>query len=248
MGGRLAQRRRRRRRRGSPSYCDQSSASVTTCKRRCGINSRVGTVNTCCLLFVFTLFLLLYRFKFIFIFLSYVPALRPLRQQAFLLAFPQTQPSRLAQRLAEVSTVTDARTHLDTRCRSLFKQNCCLQISLRQGLKADTGTLMSLCEKTDNDIRSCINTLQVGGAAEKESPSDAQLVRRIRCKYVFVLLSSSFIVVASSSWTARQFRASLWGRRTRTKACSICGRKSSSYHVQNGTASSPRQVSSLSQG
>ncbi|XP_054633949.1 chromosome transmission fidelity protein 18 homolog [Dunckerocampus dactyliophorus] len=64
----------------------------------------------------------------------YVPALRPLRQQAFLLTFPQTQPSRLAQRLAE--------------------------ISLRQGMKADTGTLMLLCEKTDNDIRSCINTLQ----------------------------------------------------------------------------------------
>uniref|UniRef100_A0A3P8UV44 Chromosome transmission fidelity protein 18 homolog n=1 Tax=Cynoglossus semilaevis TaxID=244447 RepID=A0A3P8UV44_CYNSE len=64
----------------------------------------------------------------------YVPALRPLRQQAFLLAFPQTQPSRLAQRLSE--------------------------ISLRQGMKTDTGALMSLCEKTDNDIRSCINTLQ----------------------------------------------------------------------------------------
>ncbi len=28
-------------------------------------------------------------------------------------------------------------------------------------MKADTGTLMALCEKTDNDIRSCINTLQV---------------------------------------------------------------------------------------
>ncbi|XP_026160271.1 chromosome transmission fidelity protein 18 homolog [Mastacembelus armatus] len=64
----------------------------------------------------------------------YVPALRPLRQQAFLLAFPQTQPSRLAQRLAE--------------------------ISVWQGMKADTGTLISLCEKTDNDIRACINTLQ----------------------------------------------------------------------------------------
>ncbi|XP_029001118.1 chromosome transmission fidelity protein 18 homolog isoform X2 [Betta splendens] len=64
----------------------------------------------------------------------YAPALRPLRQQAFLLTFPQTQTSRLAQRLAE--------------------------ISLRQGMKADTGTLTSLCEKTDNDIRSCINTLQ----------------------------------------------------------------------------------------
>ncbi|XP_068583237.1 chromosome transmission fidelity protein 18 homolog isoform X2 [Cebidichthys violaceus] len=64
----------------------------------------------------------------------YVPALRPLRQQAFLLVFPQTQPSRLTQRLGE--------------------------ISLEQGMKVDTGTLMSLCEKTDNDIRSCINTLQ----------------------------------------------------------------------------------------
>ncbi|CAL8330878.1 unnamed protein product [Lota lota] len=64
----------------------------------------------------------------------YAPALRPLRQQAFLLAFPQTQPSRLTQRLAEISRV--------------------------QGMKADTGTLMALCEKTDNDIRSCINTLQ----------------------------------------------------------------------------------------
>ncbi|XP_030271834.1 chromosome transmission fidelity protein 18 homolog [Sparus aurata] len=64
----------------------------------------------------------------------YVPALRPLRQQAFLLTFPQTQPSRLAQRLAE--------------------------ISVKQGMKTDTGTLISLCEKTDNDIRSCINTLQ----------------------------------------------------------------------------------------
>uniref|UniRef100_A0A9J7ZDF6 CTF18, chromosome transmission fidelity factor 18 homolog (S. cerevisiae) n=1 Tax=Cyprinus carpio carpio TaxID=630221 RepID=A0A9J7ZDF6_CYPCA len=62
----------------------------------------------------------------------YVPALRPLRQQAFLLAFPQTLPSRLAQRLAEITK--------------------------QQGMKADTGTLMALCEKTDNDIRACINT------------------------------------------------------------------------------------------
>ncbi|XP_048103089.1 chromosome transmission fidelity protein 18 homolog [Alosa alosa] len=64
----------------------------------------------------------------------YVPALRPLRQQAFLLAFPQTQPSRLTQRLAEISRF--------------------------QGMKVDTGTLMALCEKTDNDIRACLNTLQ----------------------------------------------------------------------------------------
>ncbi|XP_034155813.2 chromosome transmission fidelity protein 18 homolog isoform X2 [Pangasianodon hypophthalmus] len=64
----------------------------------------------------------------------YTPALRPLRQQAFLLTFPPTQQSRLTQRLAEITR--------------------------RQGMKADTGSLMALCEKTDNDIRACINTLQ----------------------------------------------------------------------------------------
>lgn len=36
-----------------------------------------------------------------------------------------------------------------------------LQISVRQGMRADPGALAALCEKTDNDIRACINTLQV---------------------------------------------------------------------------------------
>ncbi|XP_053550964.1 chromosome transmission fidelity protein 18 homolog [Bombina bombina] len=65
---------------------------------------------------------------------QYVPSLRQLRQQAFMLNFPQTLPSRLVQRLYEVA--------------------------IKQGMKADTGALMALCEKTENDIRSCINTLQ----------------------------------------------------------------------------------------
>lgn len=30
-------------------------------------------------------------------------------------------------------------------------------------MRADTGALLALCEKTDSDIRSCINTLQVWG-------------------------------------------------------------------------------------
>ncbi|KAG2455611.1 chromosome transmission fidelity protein 18 homolog isoform X2 [Polypterus senegalus] len=64
----------------------------------------------------------------------YVPALRQLRQQAFLLTFPSTLPSRLVQRLCEIAR--------------------------RQGMKADTGALMALCEKTENDIRACVNTLQ----------------------------------------------------------------------------------------
>ncbi|XP_072734072.1 chromosome transmission fidelity protein 18 homolog isoform X2 [Ciconia boyciana] len=74
---------------------------------------------------------------------QYVPALRPLRQQSFLLHFPRTAPSRLAQRLCE--------------------------IALRQGMRADMGALLALCEKTENDIRSCINTLQfLHGRGQKE--------------------------------------------------------------------------------
>nr|XP_008120362.1 PREDICTED: chromosome transmission fidelity protein 18 homolog [Anolis carolinensis]XP_008120363.1 PREDICTED: chromosome transmission fidelity protein 18 homolog [Anolis carolinensis]XP_008120364.1 PREDICTED: chromosome transmission fidelity protein 18 homolog [Anolis carolinensis]XP_008120365.1 PREDICTED: chromosome transmission fidelity protein 18 homolog [Anolis carolinensis]XP_008120366.1 PREDICTED: chromosome transmission fidelity protein 18 homolog [Anolis carolinensis] len=65
---------------------------------------------------------------------QYVPSLRLLRQQSFLLNFPTTSQSRLVQRLQEV-----------TAC---------------QGMKADPGALVALCEKTENDIRSCINTLQ----------------------------------------------------------------------------------------
>nr|XP_033819882.1 chromosome transmission fidelity protein 18 homolog isoform X2 [Geotrypetes seraphini] len=74
---------------------------------------------------------------------QYVPALRQLRQQAFVLHFPQTLPSRLVQRLYEIST--------------------------RKGMKVDTGALMALCEKTENDIRSCLNTLQfLHGRGKKE--------------------------------------------------------------------------------
>ncbi|KAG8506344.1 Chromosome transmission fidelity protein 18 [Galemys pyrenaicus] len=65
---------------------------------------------------------------------QFAPALRQLKQQAFLLLFPPTLASRLMQRLQE--------------------------ISLRRGIQADPGALAALCEKADNDIRACINTLQ----------------------------------------------------------------------------------------
>uniref|UniRef100_A0A4W2H5N7 Chromosome transmission fidelity protein 18 homolog n=1 Tax=Bos indicus x Bos taurus TaxID=30522 RepID=A0A4W2H5N7_BOBOX len=64
----------------------------------------------------------------------FAPSLRQLKQQALLLHFPPTLPSRLMQRLQE--------------------------ISLRRGMRADPGALAALCEKTDNDIRACINALQ----------------------------------------------------------------------------------------
>ncbi|XP_043245591.1 chromosome transmission fidelity protein 18 homolog [Amphibalanus amphitrite] len=64
----------------------------------------------------------------------YVPALRPLRQMALVMTFPPTTSERLASRLADI-------------CR-------------RNGLKTDLGALLSLCEKTRNDIRSCLGFLQ----------------------------------------------------------------------------------------
>ncbi|KAK3609804.1 hypothetical protein CHS0354_029843 [Potamilus streckersoni] len=65
---------------------------------------------------------------------QYVPALRQLRQNAVIMNFPPTETTKLAARLYEV-------------------------IRLEQ-FKADMNTLLALCEKTDNDIRSCLNTLQ----------------------------------------------------------------------------------------
>lgn len=124
-----------------------------------------------------------------------------------------------------------------THKQSVFTLSFSLQISLRQGMKADTGTLMSLCEKTDNDIRSCINTLQVGWQrCEGQSVCLHEQCSDVQYKYItHCVLVSSFTVVATRKWTSRPSSVSLWGRRTRTKACSICGRRSSSYSVQNGT-------------
>lgn len=64
----------------------------------------------------------------------YTPSLRPLRQHAFVLSFPELDSARLAERL--------------------------LAISRKERLKTDMTTLLALAEKTSNDIRSCISVLQ----------------------------------------------------------------------------------------
>lgn len=64
----------------------------------------------------------------------YVPALRPLRQMSLLLPFPETSSQRLAQRLAFISA--------------------------SENLKTDMSALLALCDKSQNDIRSCLSTLQ----------------------------------------------------------------------------------------
>uniref|UniRef100_A0A8D8QWV5 Chromosome transmission fidelity protein 18 homolog n=1 Tax=Cacopsylla melanoneura TaxID=428564 RepID=A0A8D8QWV5_9HEMI len=63
----------------------------------------------------------------------YVPALRPLRQIAFVLQFPPTSSARLAGRLMEVSK----EEHINT----------------------DLSAMIALSEKTSNDIRSCLSAL-----------------------------------------------------------------------------------------
>ncbi|BFZ03156.1 hypothetical protein BsWGS_06195 [Bradybaena similaris] len=73
---------------------------------------------------------------------QYVPALRQLRQMALVLNFPQTESSRLASRLYEVVR--------------------------EEKLKTDMNALLALCEKTDNDVRSCLNTLQFVRQKQKE--------------------------------------------------------------------------------
>ncbi|GIY35546.1 chromosome transmission fidelity protein 18 homolog [Caerostris darwini] len=65
---------------------------------------------------------------------QYSAALKPLRQLALVLNFPSTATSRLAARLNEISS--------------------------KEGLIADMAALSLLCEKTANDIRSCLSTLQ----------------------------------------------------------------------------------------
>ena len=64
----------------------------------------------------------------------YAPALRPLRRLSLLLKFPPTCSQRLVQRLT--------------------------MISAHERLKTDHTALSALAEKSENDIRSCLSTLQ----------------------------------------------------------------------------------------
>ncbi|KAJ8318400.1 hypothetical protein KUTeg_003491 [Tegillarca granosa] len=84
---------------------------------------------------------------------QYVPALRQLRQCALIVNFPPTEPAKLAGRLYEVCSHSD---EVD------------FEVIRFEQLKADMNTLLALCEKTDNDIRSCLNTLQFIQRKKKE--------------------------------------------------------------------------------
>ncbi|XP_059617862.1 chromosome transmission fidelity protein 18 homolog [Phlebotomus argentipes] len=71
----------------------------------------------------------------------YSPALRQLRKMALVVTFPPLQSERLAERL--------------------------ISIAVRENVQTDFGALLSLAEKTGNDIRSCISMIQFFSAAKK---------------------------------------------------------------------------------
>lgn len=71
----------------------------------------------------------------------YEPALRPLRQIAFVVTFPPIETTRLTERL--------------------------LQIAQRERLKTDFSALYAMSEKSGNDVRCCISTLQFFNAQKK---------------------------------------------------------------------------------
>ncbi|KAL3273195.1 hypothetical protein HHI36_014650 [Cryptolaemus montrouzieri] len=72
---------------------------------------------------------------------AYVPALRSLRQIAFIVNFPPTSSERLSERL--------------------------MQIAKKQDLKTDLGAMLALAEKSNNDIRSCLGVLHFFKAQKK---------------------------------------------------------------------------------
>ncbi|CAD7079095.1 unnamed protein product, partial [Hermetia illucens] len=71
----------------------------------------------------------------------YVPALRQLRQIAFVVNFPPLESSRLAERLYEIA-------------------NC-------ERFKTDMASLLALAEKSGNDVRSCLSMMQFFSASKK---------------------------------------------------------------------------------
>nr|XP_036214632.1 chromosome transmission fidelity protein 18 homolog [Bactrocera oleae]XP_036214633.1 chromosome transmission fidelity protein 18 homolog [Bactrocera oleae] len=71
----------------------------------------------------------------------YEPALRPLRQIAFVVTFPPIETTRLTERL--------------------------LQLAQRERLKTDFSALYAMSEKSGNDVRCCISTLQFFNAQKK---------------------------------------------------------------------------------
>ncbi|KAL1497907.1 hypothetical protein ABEB36_008789 [Hypothenemus hampei] len=73
---------------------------------------------------------------------AYVPALRPLRQIAFIINFPRTSSARLAERLMEIAK--------------------------RQQIKTDIGAMIALAEKSNHDIRSCLSVLHFYKAQNKQ--------------------------------------------------------------------------------
>ncbi|XP_055375767.1 chromosome transmission fidelity protein 18 homolog [Condylostylus longicornis] len=100
----------------------------------------------------------------------YAPALRQLRQVAFVVNFPPIESSRLAERL--------------------------LDICKKEHLKVDLGTLLALADKSGNDVRSCISMLQFYSGSKKNltliDVLNANLGQKDRHRGLFGIWSAIF--------------------------------------------------------
>ncbi|KAH8412408.1 hypothetical protein KR009_001817 [Drosophila setifemur] len=89
----------------------------------------------------------------------YDPALRPLRQVAFVVTFPPIDSARLAERyelLIEINTLI-----------LMLNYYRLVKIALREQLTTDFGSLIALAEKSGNDVRSCISSMQFFNAQKQ---------------------------------------------------------------------------------
>lgn len=166
---------------------------------------------------------------------SYVPALRPLRQQAFLLSFPQTQPSRLTQRLSEVSArreLKHERGHLADQHQRKFI--VCRSHCGRAWRPTPARWCVCVRRRTTTSGRASTHCRWSAETRLSLPPFSFTMLRLHHAVFPCVFLYSSFMDEAWSGWTSRPSSVCQWDRRTRTKACSTCGRRSSSYREQNG--------------
>ncbi|XP_037087767.1 chromosome transmission fidelity protein 18 homolog [Pollicipes pollicipes] len=121
----------------------------------------------------------------------YAPALRPLRQMALVMTFPPTSRERLAGRLADI-------------CR-------------RNGLRTDLGALLSLCEKTRSDIRSCLSFLQFVRSRQDRLTLDqvqaSTAGQKDHHKGLFAAWQEIFNIPRPKRWVARHAGSTWWWRR-----------------------------------
>jgi chromosome transmission fidelity protein 18 len=125
----------------------------------------------------------------------YAPALRQLRQVAFIVNFPQLDSGRLAERLTVIARMERIRTNMTA--------------------------LLALAEKTGNDVRSCLSMLQFHAGVRKPltliDVLRSNVGQKDRHKGLFATWSAIFQIQRPQKTIAAEDRASITMTDTSTK-------------------------------